>query len=138
MKPTKAILAGAVAAFAFAFASAPEIAAADPPRGCPPGLEKQGRCEQYPGYRGFDRDRDVRIDRELDRAYEQGYREGRRDAELRVGQRLPRDAYRVLDRDLYYDQYGRPLDDRYLYAESMGERLLIDTITGAIVNMLSR
>ena len=137
MRPSSAILASVLAAFAFT--SAPQIAAADPPGGCPPGLAKKGRCEQFPGY---DRDDDYRdrrrVEDELDRAYEEGYREGRRDAVFDIGDRLDRDRYRILDRSLYRDRYGRPLDDRYHYAEADGRRLLIEAATGMIVNMLTR
>lgn len=115
------------------------------PKHCPPGHAKKGWCE--PGVR-YDRDR--RRDRDfdefrtrrdvqdaLDDAYDAGYREGRRDG-FRVGQHLDRPRYRVLDRDLYLDRYGRRLDDGYYYAEADGRQLLIDAATGVILDILSR
>ena len=135
MKASTAILAGALAGFAFT--SAPDPAAADP-KHCPPGHAMKGECKMG---RGFDRDdyRDRRgVEEELDRAYREGYREGRRDAAFDIGEQLARDRYRVLDRDLYYDRYGQRLDDRYYYAEADGRRLLIEAATGMIVDLLTR
>ena len=124
MKTMNIVMAGLVAGFGFGFASAPGPADAGP-KDCPPGLDKQGRCVEH-------------LSRQLNKGG--GYQEGYRDAleDLRVGTRLSRDRYRVLDRDLYYDRYGRRLDDRYYYAEADGERFLIEAATGAIVDMLLR
>ena len=121
------------------FASVPEAADAGP-ADCPPGLQKQGRCVEHMsrqlnkadgGYRDG-----LRYSDDLDDAYDEGYRDALED--LRVGDRLSRDRYRVLDRDLYRDSYGRPLDDGYYDAEAKGERFLIEAATGAIVDMLLR
>lgn len=134
MKSTSIIMAGLVAGFAFT--SAPEVAKAEPP-GCPPGLAKQGRCGEHFSRHDRAGSRDgLRRQNNLGDAYEEGYRDALDD--LRIGTRLPRDRYRVLDRDLYYDRYGRRLDDRYYYAEADGERLLIEAATGAIVDLLLR
>lgn len=140
MKISSLVLAGLAAGLATV--SMPETASADPPF-CPPGHAMQGRClpgqgSQFFG-RGFDRDFDrrsgLRLEREVDRVFEEGFRAGQ---DLSIGDRLSRDRFRVLDRDLYHDRYGRPLDDRYYYAEADGRRLLIEAATGAIVDMLLR
>lgn len=136
-----------------AFVSAPDFAAADP-KHCPPGLAKQDRCHgnfrankhkndrDYGHVRDYDRDRDRDRRRDfeddLDDVYEEGFRAGLREGEYRIGQRLPRDRYDILPRDLYYDQYGRPLNDGYYYADVDGQRFLIEQATGAIVEMLLR
>ena len=139
MKARSMILSGIVASFALT--SIPQPAEAQP--GCPPGLKMQGRCAEHfskksrDGYRGDYRD-SLRFQDELDDAYDEGYRDALEDAGLRVGDRLSRDRYRILDRDLYRDRYGRRLDDRYYYAEANGERLLIEAATGAIVDLLLR
>ena len=131
MKSRSFVIAGLAAGLAMV--SMPETVSADPPN-CPPGLAKKDRCGQFPHYdRSFDRDRD--FEDALDDAYEEGFRDGR---DFRIGDRLSRDRYRILDRDTYYDRYGRRLDDRYYYAEADGERLLIEAATGAIVDLLLR
>ena len=107
MKSSSFVLAGVAAGLAIT--SMPQAVSADPPH-CPPGLYKQGKCEQFPHF----------------------------DGGFRIGDRLSRDRYRILDRDLYYDRYGRRLDDRYYYAEANGERLLIEAATGAIIDLLLR
>lgn len=54
-----------------------------------------------------------------------------------VGRPLPRNAYRVLDPDLYYRSYGRRVDDRYRYVEVYdGSRVLIDLASGVIAEIL--
>ena len=123
MKGTTFIMAGMVAGFAFA--AMPQAAEAQPDH-CPPGHAMKGWCSTGSGSARF-RERD---------AYEEGYRDALED--LRVGNVLSRDRYRVLDRDLYYDRYGRRLDDRYYYAEADGERFLIEAATGAIIDLLTR
>ena len=149
MKGTRLVLASVIAGVAFI--SMPEPAGAQP-KGCPPGLKKQGRCGEFLSrkldkrgddrvYRRRDDDRGYResLDlRGLDRAYEDGYRDGLEDGRYRIGDVLARDRYSVLDRDLYYDRYGRRLDDGYYYAEADGERLLIEAATGAIIDLLAR
>lgn len=147
MKTRTGLLASVVAGLAFV--SAPNLASAEP-KHCPPGHAMKGDCRLGSGSakfdnRGKDRDRDRDFDRRsrlniednLDDAYEEGFRDGRR-ASFEIGQRIDRDRYRVLDRDGYYDRYGRQLDDRYYYAEADGERLLIEAATGAILDILSR
>lgn len=139
---------------ALVFVGMPDLASAGQ-QGCPPGLAKKGWCEKYPHYSGShwtrrddadgnyryrrddDRERALLRQDRLDDIYEEGYRDGRRDA-LRIGERLNSDRYRVLDRSLYYDRYGRRLDDGYYYAEADGQRLLVDIATGAIIDLLSR
>lgn len=141
MNAGKALIASALAAFSLA--AIPNLAAAD--GACPPGLHKKGWCDKFPHNgsshqtRRHDADGDRSFEREdkLDDAYEEGYRDGRTDA-LRVGARLNRDRYRILDRDLYYDRYGRPLNDSYYYAEADGRQLLIESATGVILDILSR
>lgn len=124
MKNMSIIMAGLAAGLAFA--STPQTAAAQPAH-CPPGHAMKGWCDTGDGSARF---------RDRNDAYEEGYRDALDD--LRVGTRLPRDRYRILSRDSYYDRYGRRLDDRYYYAEADGERLLIEAATGAIVDMLLR
>ena len=54
-----------------------------------------------------------------------------------VGRPLPRNAYRVLDPDLYYRSHGRRIDDRYRYVEVYdGSRVLIDLASGVIAEIL--
>lgn len=65
----------------------------------------------------------------------------RRDADrppvIVIGRTLPRDAYRILDPDLYARSYGRRIDDRYRYAETLdGTRILIDLASGVIAEIL--
>lgn len=145
MKARTGIFASAAAAALLV--AAPQSAPAEP-KHCPPGHAMKGECRLGSGSAKFDRrdrerDRDydyrTRLDYEdaLDDAYEEGFRDGR-EASFRVGDRLSRDRYRILDRDIYYDRYGRRLDDRYYYAEADGQRLLIEATTGAILDLLAR
>ncbi len=146
MKSRSMVLASVIAGVAFV--SMPDPAVAQP-KGCPPGLQKQGRCGEHysrqmnKGDRVHRRD-DGRVYREnlnfrgLDKAYEDGYRDALEDAGYRVGDVLARDRYNVLDRGLYHDRYGRRLDDGYHYAEADGERFLIEAATGAIIDLLTR
>lgn len=119
-------------------------ALSDPPGGCPPGLAKKDRCEQYPHYKGNDRDRwgdrdrdrDRRRTREReDRAYEEGYRDAMEDA-WRVGQRLPRDRYRVVPD---YNEFGWPDPGAGRgYVRHDEQYYLINMATGLILDILSR
>lgn len=126
-------------------------ASAQPPH-CPPGHAKKGWCS--PGGDGRDRggwerrddardryrDRDRDWDRDRledarDRAYEEGYRDAMQDA-WRVGQRLPRDRYRVVPD---FQQYGwsQPAEGRsYVYADD--RYYLIEQATGLILDILTR
>ena len=129
MKSKSVILAGMMGGLALV--GMPETAAAQPAH-CPPGHQMKGMCSSGSGSARF-HNRDNVGARD---AYEQGYRDALDD--LRVGDRLSRDQYRLLDRSLYRDRYGRPLDDRYYYADVNGEQLLIEAATGAIVDFLLR
>ena len=54
-----------------------------------------------------------------------------------VGRPLSRNAYRVLDPELYYRSHGRRIDDRYRYVEVYdGSRVLIDLASGVIAEIL--
>lgn len=116
---------------------------------CPPGQAKKGWCSQ--GWdRGWDRDRDHnrnwrgdrdrdrwdrRVERERDQAYEEGYRDAMRDA-WRVGERIPRDRYRVVPD---YRAYGWPaLRDGRAYVHSDGRDYLVEMATGIILDVLAR
>lgn len=113
------------------------LSAAAEPKHCPPGHAKKGWCE--PGVR-YDRDRrrddDFRSRLEIEDALDEAYEEGFRDGQALIGRRLDRSRYRVLDRDLYHDRYGRRLDDDIYYAEADGRRLLIEAATGLILDVL--
>ncbi|HUF56129.1 MAG TPA: hypothetical protein VMM55_06160 [Thermohalobaculum sp.] len=138
MKSRKMLVASLIAGISFILM--PEAASAEP-KHCPPGHAMKGECRLGSGSAKFRGDRDdhrgsLRLQDGLDDAYDEGYRDALDD--LRVGQRLPRDRYRILDRSLYQDRYGRSLDDGYYYAEANGEQLLIEAATGAIVDLLLR
>lgn len=114
-------------------------ALAEPPGGCPPGLAKKGRCEQYPHWdredHDWDRDRDRRYEDAREEAYEQGYRDGMRDA-WRVGERIPRDRYRVVP-DFYEYGWPAPTDGRgYVYADE--RYYLVEMATGLILDVLTQ
>lgn len=109
------------------------------PKGCPPGLAKKGWCSDRHDARDWRRDRDwdrdfSRRDR-LDDAYEQGYRDAVRDS-WRIGDRMPRDRYRVVPD---FTQFGWPdprAGSRYVYADD--RYYLIEQATGLVLDILTR
>lgn len=108
---------------------------ADPPH-CPPGHAKKGWCTPgQPGVTGHVRRDHDRWDADDTRAYDRGYRDGLRDA-LTVGDRLPRDRYRIVSD---YDRFGWPdPTDGRIYVEADDSYYLINLATGLILDVLTR
>lgn len=107
---------------------------ADPPHGCPPGLARQGRCDEH-FERHRDRDDDWRDDRRDEaEAYREGYEDGQRDA-WRAGDRLYGD-YNVI-RSYEYDRYGlQPPPDGYYYAKVDEDVMLVSAATQIIRELI--
>ena len=120
-------------------------------KGCPPGHAKKGWCSSggwdKPWERGRrhsdrgwddddDDDRRWRSDRRArERAYEQGYQDAMRDA-WRVGQRLPRNRYRVVPD---FDQFGWPQPGEGRgYVRYDDQYYLVNLATGIILDILTR
>ena len=116
------------------------------PKGCPPGLEKKGWCDDrgwssrdrdWDDRREWRRDRRDRRDRWEDaqeRAYEEGFRDGVRRA-YNVGDRLPRDFRVVPD----FDRFGWPVPgDGRGYVQYDERTYLVNLATGLILDILSR
>ena len=112
------------------------------PKGCPPGLKKQDRCHEKhdrarwgDGDRWEHRERRRDLDEARERAYEEGYRDAMREA-WRVGQRLPRERYRVVPD---FDQFGWPEPgDGRGYVRYDDQYYLVNLATGIIIDILSR
>ena len=110
--------AGLAAAGLALMAGAPALAG--PPH-CPPGHERQGRCE--PG------------ERHDARAYEPGYRDAQRDA-WRVGDRFDREEYVVI-RD--YGQRGlTPPPHGHYYVQVDNDVLMIEAATRLVAGLADR
>lgn len=124
------------AVFAGSIAVAIAPAAIADPQHCPPGHEKQGKCDFGPKYEDrtqsdifFQDDRDS-----AERAYRAGYEDGLREG-YRAGQRLPRDAQYTIIRD--YDRYGlNAPQNGYYYAQVDDEVLLVEAATRVIAQAL--
>jgi Ni/Co efflux regulator RcnB len=106
---------------------------ADPPHGCPPGLARQGRCDEH---RSRHRDRDDRYEDRRDEAeaYRAGYEDGQRDA-WRAGDRL-HGNYNVI-RSYEYDRYGlQPPPNGFYYAKVDDDVLLVSAATQIISELI--
>lgn len=110
---------------------------ADPPHGCPPGLARQGRCdEHYNRHRDRDRDRHDDWDDRRDEAnaYRAGYEAGQRDA-WRAGQRLSGD-YQVINQ-YDYARYGlQAPPNGYYYAKVDEDVMLVSAATQIIRELI--
>ncbi|MBI1234092.1 MAG: hypothetical protein GC208_06275 [Alphaproteobacteria bacterium] len=115
-----------------ALSPASATAFADPPHGCPPGLARQGRCDEHDArHRDRDRHDDRRDEAE---AYRAGYEDGQRDA-WRAGDRLYGD-YNVI-RSGEYDRYGlQPPPNGYYYAKVDEDVLLVSAATQIIRELI--
>ena len=113
------------------------------PKHCPPGWAKKGKCSpeqiarDWRGDRDWDRDWDRRnrLEEARERAYEEGYRDAMDDA-WRIGDRVPRDRYRVVPD---YNEFGWPdprAGSRYVYADD--RYYLIEQATGLVLDILTR
>ncbi|HAQ36680.1 MAG: hypothetical protein CMF74_10785 [Maricaulis sp.] len=106
---------------------------ADPPR-CPPGLARQGRCdEHFARHRNRDRDDDWEDRRDEAEAYRAGYEDGQRDA-WRAGDRLDGN-YQVINR-YEYARYGLQAPPNGYYYAKVDENVLLVSAATQIIREL--